>query len=98
MGKARDLFGKHQTTLAIAKSSYLITDGVFSKTRNPMYCGMFLLLLGIGICFRNIYSILVSFIFLFIMALFFVPKEEKLMIESFGQNYLDYMKAVKRWI
>lgn len=97
MGKARDLFGKHQTTLTMAKSSFLIKDGVFSKTRNPMYCGMFLLLLGIGICFRNVFSILAPLVFLFIIALFFVPKEEQLLLESFGQEYLDYRKTVKRW-
>ena len=49
MGKARELFRKHRTTLAIERPSSLITEGIFSKTRNPMYGGMFLLLLGVGI-------------------------------------------------
>lgn len=44
MGKAQELFKKHKTTLAIQKSSKIITDGLFSKTRNPMYLGMFILL------------------------------------------------------
>jgi|GEM_PF-4331134 len=39
MGKARDLFRKHKTTLAIKRSSFLITEGIFSRSRNPMYAG-----------------------------------------------------------
>lgn len=98
MGKSNDLFKKHQTTLTIEKSSFLIQDGVFSKTRNPMYISMFLLLLGIGFCFRNIFSILTPFVFIILIHFLFVLKEEKLMLEAFGQDYLDYKKRVKRWI
>jgi protein-S-isoprenylcysteine O-methyltransferase Ste14 len=98
MGKSRDLFKKHQTTLDFEKSSALIAEGIFSKTRNPMYGGMFLLLLGIGICFMNVFSIVTAFLFLLIVGLFFIPKEEKLLFDSFGQQYLEYKKHVRRWI
>ena len=57
MGKSRDLFRKYKTTLAFEKSTYLITEGVFSKTRNPMYAGMFILLFGLGISFMNAFSV-----------------------------------------
>ncbi|MGD8777502.1 MAG: isoprenylcysteine carboxylmethyltransferase family protein [Ignavibacteria bacterium] len=98
MGKSRDLFRKYQTTLAIEKSTFLLKEGIFSRTRNPMYMGMFLLLLGIGICFRNMISVFISLVFFLLMNFIFVPKEEKLMYDSFGQEYLDYKKKVKRWI
>lgn len=98
MGKSRDLFRKHNTTLAFEKSSYLISEGIFSKTRNPMYAGMFILLLGFGVCFMNVFSIATSFVFLLIIHLVFIPKEEKWMYDSFGQQYLDYKRQVRRWI
>lgn len=98
MGRSRDLFKKHQTTLFIEKSSHLITEGVFSKTRNPMYIGMFLLLLGLGICFRNLFSILTAFGFILLINFTFILKEEKMMTETFGKSYLDYKRSVKRWI
>jgi protein-S-isoprenylcysteine O-methyltransferase Ste14 len=98
MGKSRNLFSKYHTTLAIEKSSSFIREGIFSKTRNPMYFGMFLLLLGIGICFGNVVSIIIPFIFISLMNFIFVSKEERLMYESFGEEYLDYIKEVKRWI
>lgn len=98
MGKSRDLFKKHETTLDIKESSSLIKEGIFLKTRNPMYCGMFLLLLGISICFRNLLSIMVPFLFLLSIQMIFIPKEEKMLLEKFGEDYLDYKKKVKRWI
>ena len=98
MGKSRDLFKKHQTTLGIEESPSLITEGIFSKTRNPMYIGMFLLLLGAGVCFMNLFSILTSVGFLLLMQFVFIPKEEKLLFQKFGQDYLDYIKNVRRWV
>jgi protein-S-isoprenylcysteine O-methyltransferase Ste14 len=97
MSKARDLFKKHQTTLEFEKSSFLITGGIFAKTRNPMYTGMFLLLLGIGTCFMNCFSILTAFGFLLLIQCVFIPKEEKLMVEAFGEEYLRYKKKVSKW-
>ncbi|MCD4736233.1 MAG: isoprenylcysteine carboxylmethyltransferase family protein [Bacteroidales bacterium] len=98
MGKSKDLFKKHQTSLAIEKSSFLITEGIFSKTRNPMYLGMFLLLLGIGVCFMNLFSIMTAIGFLVLIHFMVIPKEEKIMYKSFGQDYLEYKKNVNRWI
>jgi len=54
MGKARDLFKKHQTTLKTEKSNYMIHEGVFSKTRNPMYMGMTILIFGFSIFSTNV--------------------------------------------
>ena len=98
MGKSRDLFRKHKTTLDIEKSSSLITEGIFARTRNPMYMGMFLLLLGFGICFRNLLSILVPFVFAASIRILFITAEERMLSETFGQHYLDYKKRVRRWI
>ncbi len=98
MGKTRDLFRKYKTTLGFDQSSHLIKEGVFTKSRNPMYLGMFLLLLGWAVCFMNFFSILIAFDFLLLVNLIFIPKEEQLLEEEFGQEYLDYKNKVKRWV
>ncbi len=98
MGKARELFKKHNTNLAIEASSSLVTEGPYTKTRNPMYIGMFLLLLGIAVCFANLLSMLTPFGFILAIHLIFIPKEEKLMHEAFGAQYIEYKNKVKRWI
>lgn len=98
MNIARDLFKKHSTSFMYDKSSHMITDGIFSKTRNPMYIGMFLMVLGIGICFTNLFSIITSLLFLFLVNFISIPFEEKMMYDTFGQEFLDYKKDVPRWL
>ncbi len=98
MGKSRDLFRKHQTTLKIEKSKYLINEGVFSITRNPMYLGMSILLIGFSIFSTNLISLVLPFTFMKIVSSIFIPKEEQLLFETFGEDYLEYKKKVKRWI
>jgi len=97
IGKTNQLFLRHKTTRTLNKSTHLLTEGTFSKSRNPMYAGMFLFLMGTGICFRNLFSMLTPFGFIIIVYLVFVRIEEKLMTETFGQEYLDYKKKVRRW-
>ncbi len=98
MGKARDLFKKHQTTLQIEKSNHMIDECVFSKTRNPMYIGMLILILGFSIFSTNILALFLPLFFLVIVRLIFIKKEEQLMFETFGKDYLEYKKKVRRWI
>ena len=98
MGKSRDLFRKHQTTLKIEKSNYMINEGVFSKTRNPMYMGMTILIFGFSIFSTNVLALFLPFFFMIIVRLIFIKREEQLMFETFGNDYLEYKKKVRRWI
>ncbi|MBN2520742.1 MAG: isoprenylcysteine carboxylmethyltransferase family protein [Bacteroidales bacterium] len=98
MGKSHEMFKKYNTTLQIKKSSYLITEGIFSKTRNPMYLGMSIMITGFGIFSKNIISLLLPLLFIFIVRLVFIKQEENLMIDAFGENYDEYKNKVRRWI
>jgi len=98
MGKARDLFRKHQTTFKIEKPNRMITEGVFAKTRNPMYMGMTILLLGFSIFSTNVLALLLPFLFMTIARLVFIKREEQLLFETFGKAYLEYKKKVRRWL
>lgn len=97
MGKARDLFKKHNTTLAIEPATSLISEGIYKYTRNPMYIGMFLLLMGIAICFANLAALFSPFLFILMVSIIIIPKEEKMMQESFGETYEIYCSKVRRW-
>ncbi|PKN05072.1 MAG: hypothetical protein CVU74_03650 [Deltaproteobacteria bacterium HGW-Deltaproteobacteria-9] len=98
MGITSLLFKKHRTTLFIAKSSCMITEGIFGKTRNPMYVGMFLALLGFSLCSMNVLSLTIPFVFIALINKMFIPVEEKLMLKTFGQDYVNYRNKVRRWI
>lgn len=98
MGKARDLFKKHQTTLKIEKSNHMINEGVFSKTRNPMYTGMTILIFGFTVFSTNVLALFLPLFFMTIVRLIFIKREEQLMFETFGKDYLEYKRKVRRWI
>ena len=98
MGKARDLFRQNKTTLALDIPTTFIRVGLFAKTRNPMYIGMFLMLLGIAVCFCNLIALTAPLLFLLMVGVFVIPYEERIMLQTFGQEYQNYRQRVKRWI
>jgi protein-S-isoprenylcysteine O-methyltransferase Ste14 len=98
MGKSRDLFKKHQTTLKIQKSNHMIDEGVFLKSRNPMYMGMTILISGLSLFSTNVIALFLPFIFMVLVRFLFIRKEEQLLFETFGDDYLEYINKVRRWI
>ncbi len=84
------------TTLLTLKTAYkqnkLLTMGVFSICRNPLFAEVtFFLLPGI-LLFLNSWLLLTIPCFLYIMFKIFIKREEKLMEREFGQDYIEYKK------
>lgn len=98
MGKARDLLKKYKTTFDIEASSALVEEGIFAKSRNPMYLGMTLFITGISILLENIICLSAPVIFFLIINFYYIPVEEKLLEEVFGERFSDYKKRVGKWI
>ncbi len=63
----------------------LITEGAYQYTRNPIYLGMVLILLGICLLFGSLSPLLVIPFFIWIIHTRFILREEKWMEEWFGQ-------------
>ena len=84
--------------LNLKKSTYLVTSGVFRFSRNPMYLGMLLFLLGTAIILNIIGGLIISILFIFYMNFFQIIPEEKALENLFGKNYRNYRKTVRRWI
>ena len=98
MGKSKKLFIKYKTPLKLEKSTFLIKEGVFSKTRNPMYVGMTTLILGLSVFSTNIIALFVPPAFFLLVSNLYIKKEEILMKDAFGDEYLNYKKSVRRWV
>ncbi|MBN2426015.1 MAG: isoprenylcysteine carboxylmethyltransferase family protein [Calditrichaceae bacterium] len=96
-GKVVDLCKKYNTPHDFCRTTVLIEEGVFTKSRNPMYIGMFLFLLGLAVCFMNLAAVIFSYLFLFIVRIAFITMEEKKLEQEIGQSYLEYKVRVKRW-
>ncbi|WP_318308891.1 methyltransferase family protein [Flagellimonas crocea] len=79
------------------KSSALVTTGVYKFTRNPMYLGMLLLLLAIGLKLGNAFNTLIAAGFVSFMNRFQIKPEEEVLQEKFGQEYKIYCKLTRRW-
>ncbi len=80
------------------EATVLVTSGFFRFTRNPMYIGMFLLLLGVAFLMGSVGALLPIPIFVLIIRNNFVLGEERFMEAAFGQQYRDYKLKVRRWL
>jgi len=84
-------FKKAETDITpLEPSSCLIQSGFFRFSRNPIYLSMLLMILGVELQLGFGWGLLLVPIFFFIIKKSFVEKEEKLLEETFGQEYLDY--------
>jgi protein-S-isoprenylcysteine O-methyltransferase Ste14 len=63
-----------------------------------MYTGMTIFLIGLCVILNNFYNIAVIIGFFLLIRNKFVMKEEELLKETFGEEYLSYIKEVRRWI
>ncbi|KZL20043.1 methyltransferase family protein [Pseudovibrio sp. WM33] len=79
-------------------ASAIVSDGIYSKTRNPMYLGLQFILLGWAIFQGNLFAIPVALGFAVYITLFQIKPEEDLLEENFGQEYLAYKACVRRWM
>ena len=79
-------------------STNLVTDGMYRVTRNPMYLGMVVVLLGIAILFGSASPFFVIPGFGWLIQTKFVKPEEALLEETFGREYIEYKLRVRRWL
>jgi len=76
----------------------LVTDGMFSHCRNPLYVGNIILLVGLGIMANSVlFAIAVLPLFL-ITYMAIVRAEEAYLLDKFGDAYREYMHEVNRWV
>ncbi len=96
---AANQFMKAKTSIIpLTESSFLVKKGIFRFSRNPMYTGMTIFLIGLCVILNNFYNIAVIIGFFLLIRNKFVMKEEELLKETFGEEYLSYIKEVRRWI
>ena len=75
----------------------LVVTGPYAYTRNPMYLGHIICLLGITLALNSVLGAVITAA----RALWFhyrVRYDERRLAEQFGEPYIDYQKTVKRWI
>lgn len=92
-------FRKNKTTFVVFKHPVkLITYGLYSYSRNPMYLSMLMMLIAIALILSNIGSIMLAFLFIPIMKHRIILHEEMILMNEFPLEYKMYKKNTRRWI
>jgi protein-S-isoprenylcysteine O-methyltransferase Ste14 len=78
--------------------SALVTDGIYRYTRNPMYLGMFAVLLGCAVTVGATVALVVPVLFAVIVDRRFIRYEEAMLRNLFPDDYPAYCERVRRWL
>lgn len=80
------------------KSNYrgkLLTTGPYAKVRHPFYAGFLSLAIGLAILIPIMETVMLA-VFSVVGILFYIQREEELLVERYGRAYEGYMRRV-RW-
>lgn len=89
-GKTKDVSGEEQTELIISR--------VYKFSRNPMYFGIFLIVLGVGFISEFVIILIWAFVALIVFHLIIMKIKEPHLIEKYGDEYKNYLSNTSRWI
>ena len=93
------LFAKRGTAIKpFQQSTALVVEGPYRFSRNPMYLGMLLVLIGLGLLLASTIPLLIVPLFLWLISARFVVVEERMLAERFGTAYVEYCRRVRRWL
>jgi len=79
-------------------ASSLVVSGIYRLTRNPMYLGLLLVLLGLAFYLSNVVAFLLLPSFALYLNRFQIIPEEKVLTSLFGAEFTIYQATVRRWL
>ena len=94
----RKLSKMKTTFIPDGKPEKLVKDGPFRFSRNPIYLGMLLILVGVSISLQSFSSLMISIIFGLIINFTWIKHEEKKLEDIFDSEWEEYSKRTRRWL
>ena len=79
-------------------ASRLVEHGPYRFTRNPMYVGMTLAYVGLGLTMYSGWPLFVLPIVLALLVRLVIRREEAYLADAFGEEYSAYRDRVRRWL
>jgi protein-S-isoprenylcysteine O-methyltransferase Ste14 len=76
----------------------LVVDGIYRRTRNPLYLGMTLVYLSLGVAAGSLWAIGLVVLLMWVINVGVVAREERYLERKFGDAYRAYKARVGRWI
>lgn len=78
-------------------ASQLVDSGIYRLSRNPMYLGFALTLLGLSTLWQSWLGVCWVIAFVAYLQQFQIKPEERALQQLFGVPYLAYCQRVRRW-
>lgn len=94
-------FRRAKTTLNPTKpqlTSSLVSSGIYTVTRNPMYVGLLLLLIALAVFLSSAWALLGPTAYFLYIGRFQIAPEERALTALFGADYTAYLSRVRRWL
>ncbi len=76
----------------------MVTSGVYRVSRNPMYLGLLLILVGWGVWLSHYLALVLLPFFILYLNRFQIAPEERALSAKFGRQFEDYARSVGRWL
>jgi protein-S-isoprenylcysteine O-methyltransferase Ste14 len=76
----------------------LVVDGIYGRTRNPLYLGSTLVYLGLSVAAGSLWTIALLVPLLWVINMGVVAREERYLEHKFGDAYRAYKARVRRWV
>lgn len=91
--------GRVRTTVIPRRvARHLVTEGVFRFSRNPIYLGDVLVLMGACLVLDTVLGIALVPLFVWIITTRFIEGEEVVLARVFGEDYAKWSAVVRRWV
>ncbi|MBK9082819.1 MAG: isoprenylcysteine carboxylmethyltransferase family protein [Rhizobiales bacterium] len=84
-------------TLPTRPTTTIVATGIYRVTRNPMYLGMTLALVGMGPALGSAWFVLAAPVCVYAVTKLAIEREEAYLAAKFGASYLAYKARVRRW-
>ena len=91
------LFRNYSATVVIREDHQLITHGIYRFTRNPMYLGLIMVVIGLPVYVASLYGG-VTMLVLIPIILNRIRLEERLLTEEFQEAFRKYKETTKKLI
>ena len=93
-----DLGRNWSPSLELREGHELVTEGVYRSIRHPMYASMWLWGVAQALLLQNWIAGWASLVMFMPLYLLRVPREERMMLDEFGEEYRAYMNRTGRVI
>ncbi|MEJ2118207.1 MAG: isoprenylcysteine carboxylmethyltransferase family protein, partial [Alphaproteobacteria bacterium] len=95
---ARLFFHLGTNIYTFGEPGQMTTEAFYSRTRNPMYLGLLVTLIGLAVVFGTVSPLVGPLVFFALANFWYIPWEERAMATKFGEAYAESQKSVRRWL